>query len=152
MVLSILQVELPRYLSPWQGSCYWVLCRGIFWFFWDSLFYFFLSFKLVWWCQFPIYPNICRFLFLRVFWRLFGLVMCRDVVQKTCLRWWTIGKSGERGSGISVLPARHGKIRRCVVCHFSLLVWRIFLCQTPFLYLDCIFSLFVLGFPIFFLF
>ena len=27
-----------------------------------------------------------------------------DVVQKTCLRWWTIGKSGERGSGI---PARH---------------------------------------------
>ena len=31
----------------------------------------------------------------------------RDVVQKTCLRRWTIGKSGERGSGISVLPARH---------------------------------------------
>ena len=30
-----------------------------------------------------------------------------DVVQKTCLRRWTIGKSGERGSGISVLPARH---------------------------------------------
>ena len=34
-------------------------------------------------------------------------VRIRDVVQKTCLRWWTIGKSGERGSGISVLPARH---------------------------------------------
>ena len=31
----------------------------------------------------------------------------RDVVQKTSLRRWTIGKSGERGSGISVLPARH---------------------------------------------
>ena len=31
----------------------------------------------------------------------------RDVVQKTCQRRWTIGKSGERGSGISVLPARH---------------------------------------------
>ena len=31
----------------------------------------------------------------------------RDVVQKTCLRRWTIGKSGERGSGISVLVARH---------------------------------------------
>ena len=31
----------------------------------------------------------------------------RDVVRKTCLRRWTIGKSGERGSGISVLPARH---------------------------------------------
>ena len=35
------------------------------------------------------------------------LVRIRDVVQKTCLRRWTIGKSGERGSGISVLPARH---------------------------------------------
>ena len=34
-------------------------------------------------------------------------VRIRDVVQKTCLRRWTIGKSGERGLGISVLPARH---------------------------------------------
>ena len=34
-------------------------------------------------------------------------VRIRDVVQKTCLRRWTIGKSGERGSGKSVLPARH---------------------------------------------
>ena len=34
-------------------------------------------------------------------------VRIRDVVQKTCQRQWTIGKSGERGSGISVLPARH---------------------------------------------
>ena len=34
-------------------------------------------------------------------------VRMRDVVQKTCLRRWTIGKNGERGSGISVLPARH---------------------------------------------
>ena len=31
-------------------------------------------------------------------------VRIQDVVQKTCLRRWTIGKSGERGSGISVLP------------------------------------------------
>ena len=31
----------------------------------------------------------------------------RDVVQKTCQRRWTIGKCGERGSGISMLPARH---------------------------------------------
>ena len=31
----------------------------------------------------------------------------RDVVKKTCRRRWTIGKSSERGSGISVLPARH---------------------------------------------
>ena len=30
-----------------------------------------------------------------------------DVAQKTCQRWWTIGRSGERGSGISVLAARH---------------------------------------------
>ena len=35
------------------------------------------------------------------------IVRIRDAVQKTCLRRWTIGKSGERGSGISVLPARH---------------------------------------------
>ena len=34
-------------------------------------------------------------------------VRIQDVVQKTCLRRWTIGKSGERGSGISVLPVRH---------------------------------------------
>ena len=34
-------------------------------------------------------------------------VRIRDVVQKTCLRRWTIGKSSERGSGISVLPALH---------------------------------------------
>ena len=34
-------------------------------------------------------------------------VRIRDVVLKTCLGRWTIGKSGEKGSGISVLPARH---------------------------------------------
>ena len=34
-------------------------------------------------------------------------VRIRDVVQKTSLRRWTIGKCGEKGSGISVLPARH---------------------------------------------
>ena len=34
-------------------------------------------------------------------------VRIRDAVQKTCLRRWTIGRSGERGSRISVLPARH---------------------------------------------
>ena len=33
-------------------------------------------------------------------------VRIRDVVQKSCQRRWTIGRSGERGSGISVLPAR----------------------------------------------
>ena len=35
-------------------------------------------------------------------------VRIRDVVLKTCLGRWTIGRSGERGSGISVLPVRHG--------------------------------------------
>ena len=34
-------------------------------------------------------------------------VRIRDVVQKTRLKRWTIGEIGERGSGISVLPARH---------------------------------------------
>ena len=32
-------------------------------------------------------------------------VMIRDVVLKTYLGRWTLGRSGERGSGISVLPA-----------------------------------------------
>ena len=30
-----------------------------------------------------------------------------DVALKTCQKWWAIGKSGERGSGISVLAAQH---------------------------------------------
>ena len=30
-----------------------------------------------------------------------------DVALKTCQRWWTIRRSDERGSGISVLAARH---------------------------------------------
>ena len=34
-------------------------------------------------------------------------VTIRDVVLKTCLGRWTKGRSGERGSGISMLPARH---------------------------------------------
>ena len=34
-------------------------------------------------------------------------VRIQDVVLKTCLGRWTIERSGERGSGISVLPARH---------------------------------------------
>ncbi len=35
--------------------------------------------------------------------------LCEDTgcCQKTCQMRWIIGKSGERGSGISVLPARH---------------------------------------------
>ena len=34
-------------------------------------------------------------------------VRIQDVTLKTCRRWWMIGRSGERGSGISVLAARH---------------------------------------------
>ena len=34
-------------------------------------------------------------------------VRIRDVALKTCQRQWTIWKSSERGSGISVLAARH---------------------------------------------
>ena len=34
-------------------------------------------------------------------------VRIRDVALKTCQRRWTIGKSGEKGSGISVLVARN---------------------------------------------
>ena len=34
-------------------------------------------------------------------------VRIRDVALKTCQRRWTRGRSGERGSGISVLAARH---------------------------------------------
>ena len=34
-------------------------------------------------------------------------VRIRDVVLKTYLGRWTIGRSGERGSGISMLPARY---------------------------------------------
>ena len=34
-------------------------------------------------------------------------VRIRDVALKTCLRQWTIGRSGERVSGISMLATRH---------------------------------------------
>ena len=34
-------------------------------------------------------------------------VRIQDVALKTCQRQWMIGKSGEKGSGISVLAARH---------------------------------------------
>ena len=35
-------------------------------------------------------------------------VLIRDVAQRTCRKQWTIGRDGERGSGISVLIAGHG--------------------------------------------
>ena len=34
-------------------------------------------------------------------------VLIRDVVLKICRKQWTIGRRGEKGSGISVLIARH---------------------------------------------
>ena len=34
-------------------------------------------------------------------------VRIRDVALRTCQKQWTIGRSGERGSGIFVLTARH---------------------------------------------
>ena len=34
-------------------------------------------------------------------------VRIQDVALRTCQKRWTIGRSGERGSGISVLAARH---------------------------------------------
>ena len=37
-------------------------------FFWGTLFLLSLSFLFVWWCPFPIFPSICNFLFVRLFW------------------------------------------------------------------------------------
>ena len=53
-------------------------------------------------------------------------VRTRDVTQKTCRRQWMIGRSGERGSGISVLAARHDDddddddetpLKKLTLCH-----------------------------------
>ena len=50
-------------------------------------------------------------------------VRIQDVVQKTCQRRWTIGKSGERGSGISVLPARHDDNDGFKYSHLILIIY-----------------------------
>ena len=34
-------------------------------------------------------------------------VRIRDVALKSCKKWWTIGRRGGRGSGISVLATRY---------------------------------------------
>ena len=43
-----------------------------------------------------------------------------DVALKTCQRWWMIGRSGERGSGISVLATWHDddddEISKMLIC------------------------------------
>ena len=82
----------PRYSSLWQGSYNRVLNQVIFWLFWDTFLKFFLSFPLVWWCQVPIFPSICRFSFLRAFWWLLDLVvrllpLC-TVCQFLSLAWY----------------------------------------------------------------
>ena len=51
-------------------------------------------------------------------------VRIRDAALKTCQKRWMIGRSGERGSGISVLAARHGDdddddICICIMCFYS---------------------------------
>ena len=43
-------------------------------------------------------------------------VRIRDVALKTCQMRWIIGRSGERGSGISVLVARHDDDDDITVC------------------------------------
>ena len=61
-------------------------------------------------CESDILPIIYRYIYIYINQQehtFSNYVRIRDVVQKTFMRWWTIGKSGERGSGISVLPARH---------------------------------------------
>ena len=59
-------------------------------------------------------------------------VRIRDVVLKTCLGRWTIGRSGERGSGISVLPAWRDDDDDDDLIHF----FRFHLDCSPFLFLS----------------
>ena len=80
-----------------------------------------------------------------------------DVALKTCQRWWTIGRSGVRGSGISVLAARHDDeddddyiyiyIYICVcvcVCVFEL-IWLNLICCIFFIFLINNFCLFIVA-------
>ena len=48
-------------------------------------------------------------------------VRTQDVTPKTCRRWWMIGRSGERGSGISVLVARHDDMMMIIKNDITLL-------------------------------
>ena len=69
-------------------------------------------------------------------------VRIRDVVQKTCRRRWTIGKSGERGSGISVLPARHDDDDDDVSSQqrFGFKTWSTFLGFNPQIFLPSLYT------------
>ena len=53
-------------------------------------------------------------------------VRIRDVALKTCRRRWTIGRSGERGSGISVLAARHDDDEDDACSLIILVIWELF--------------------------
>ena len=60
-------------------------------------------------------------------------VRIQAVVLKTYLGRWTIGRSGERGSGISVLPARYDDdvwLYYNIIFSFTLLVGE-GICKTP---------------------
>ena len=50
-------------------------------------------------------------------------VRIRDVALKTCQRRWTIGRSGERGSGISVLAARHDDTYIHIYIHIYIYIY-----------------------------
>ena len=62
-------------------------------------------------------------------------VRLRDVALKTCQRRWTIGKSDKKGSGISVLAARHDgdddyDVSVQHVSHFATKTWPIIFMDT----------------------
>ena len=73
----------------------------------------------------------------------------RDVALKTCQRRWTIGRSGERGSGISVLVARYDDDDD-MVNHLVFIIVRFFVLFLSFLsfcefwYIEPLFLRFVL--------
>ena len=59
-------------------------------------------------------------------------VRIQVVVLKTCLGRWTIGRNGERGSGISVLPARYDDddddddsvyFNECCILYNKYIIW-----------------------------
>ena len=58
-------------------------------------------------------------------------VRIRDVALKAIQRWWTIGRSGKRGPGISMLAARHDDDDDESTFSFSLSILYEFIYQTP---------------------
>ena len=69
-----------------------------------------------WWCKSAFYSIIYWYIYIYIYiyislWNTMNRYLLTHTTYKQmlniCRRRWTIGKSGERGSGISVLPARH---------------------------------------------